>query len=722
MGLDHFDVVVFIKCGGDPFEKLAAIYREPLPPSLHAEIVASAVLMDVPKIVSVWEMIVAKLLGDFNMDRSYPSNEDSIETIVGLSPGVTYTFTGFDEWGDGWDENGWFEVIVTTVDGGPMEVDDVAGRRILGGPTTGQVEGSGGVARPFTMPAECGGVGECTVAIRIAAHRAGNEISWELRDTTDDSVVGYGPRSAPLYLGAMPSSEPSSGPCPGGSVCASNGQILVDLFVGELGSVVAWRWDRGFDPSCVWQTGPMSNQASAATGQGGAWSQVTPVVTTSATSLDGSWNTYRLIASLEPTAAEKLYSIYGTPESPMSVPAAFQAAAPFGANIAGVNPGFFALSAEAEFDSWLTVGVTRGSAGGLSALSSIGIPFASWTVDSGIETTAGSVFWLNPPDAPGGDVVVAQLTVGRGAAVTCAFGLMGTSPGGADDWQADNVLWTLAPPAPTPPPPPPPPSSGRVEVVSTSGVAGMTTVRLTITLSATQSNVYAMFGTGDTPMFFPPAYQVSPPFGADVGGINPAFFAFANNDQTGYAEFDSWLTIGVTDGSAPGAIAGSPGFDLGAWTETTGISETDAAIFYMDPSQGPSGSDIVMAQMTLSAADAASGSASALLQGRVAGSGEDWRDSAMWTWEVDAPPPTPPPSSSSESIAAASAAAIAAATRSLAPPPPPAPPPPSLAVEVGLTTSCGPLALPLPPLLPAGLPLPPLPPPPPPPMLLLLML
>lgn len=576
-------------------------------------------------------------LGDFNMDRSYPSNEDSIETIVGLSPGVTYTFTGFDEWGDGWDENGWFEVIVTTVDGGPMEADDVAGRRILGGPTTGQVEGSGGVARPFTMPAECGGVGECTVAIRIAAHRAGNEISWELRDTTDDSVVGYGPRSAPLYLGAMPSSEPSSGPCPGGSVCASNGQILVDLFVGELGSVVAWRWDRGFDPSCVWQTGPMSNQASAATGQGGAWSQVTPVVTTSATSLDGSWNTYRLIASLEPTAAEKLYSIYGTPESPMSVPAAFQAAAPFGANIAGVNPGFFALSAEAEFDSWLTVGVTRGSAGGLSALSSIGIPFASWTVDSGIETTAGSVFWLNPPDAPGGDVVVAQLTVGRGAAVTCAFGLMGTSPGGADDWQADNVLWTLAPPAPTPPPPPPPPSSGRVEVVSTSGVAGMTTVRLTITLSATQSNVYAMFGTGDTPMFFPPAYQVSPPFGADVGGINPAFFAFANNDQTGYAEFDSWLTIGVTDGSAAGSIAASPGFDIGSqWTADTPLSQTDGAIFFMEPGTAPGGTDpIVMAQLTLSAADAASGTATAGVQGWGVSQGtanDGWQMPVTWSW------------------------------------------------------------------------------------------
>ena len=110
-------------------------------------------------------------------------------------------------------------------------------------------------------------------------------------------------------------------------------------------------------------------------------------------------------------------------------------------------------------------------------------------------------------------------------------------------------------------------------------------------------------------MSFPPAFQEATPFGADIGGANPAFFAI-----TAGAEFDSWLTIGVTDGSMPGAISASPGFDLATWTESAGISQTNAAIFFMDPATmgANSGADpIVMAQMTVSAETAAGGTATA---------------------------------------------------------------------------------------------------------------
>jgi hypothetical protein len=173
--------------------------------------------------------------------------------------------------------------------------------------------------------------------------------------------------------------------------------------------------------------------------------------------------------------------------------------------------------------------------------------------------------------------------------------------------------------------------------VSTTGVTGMTTVQLYISLdAATQQNVYAMAGTDDTTMVFPPAYQVATPFGADIGGANPAFFPIANNAALGFAEFDSWLTIGVTDGSAPGAISASPGFDLARWTESAGLSETNAAIFYMDPATmgANSGVDaIVMAQMTVSAETVAGGgTATAQLQGRSAGGAEDWVLPVSWTW------------------------------------------------------------------------------------------
>ena len=48
-------------------------------------------------------------------------------------------------------------------------------------------------------------------------------------------------------------------------------------------------------------------------------------------------------------------------------------------------------------------------------------------------------------------------------------------------------------------------------VVSTTGISGQTTVRLTMTLPDGANNVYAMAGTADTTMTFPAAYQVVGP-------------------------------------------------------------------------------------------------------------------------------------------------------------------------------------------------------------------
>ena len=48
-------------------------------------------------------------------------------------------------------------------------------------------------------------------------------------------------------------------------------------------------------------------------------------------------------------------------------------------------------------------------------------------------------------------------------------------------------------------------------VVSTTGVSGQTTVKLTMTLPEGADNVYAMAGTADTTMAFPAAFQVDAP-------------------------------------------------------------------------------------------------------------------------------------------------------------------------------------------------------------------
>ena len=123
-----------------------------------------------------------------------------------------------------------------------------------------------------------------------------------------------------------------------------------------------------------------------------------------------------------------------------------QVGAPFGTDLGGVNPQFWALNADSQYDSWLTVGITQGCAGHLSdmpvlfallfgavffgetrrpllatrqrlgarmsedvlrsrrdsggALSSIGVDFANWGMDNGINCNDGAIFWMNPDDGP----------------------------------------------------------------------------------------------------------------------------------------------------------------------------------------------------------------------------------------------------------------------------------------------------------------------------------
>jgi hypothetical protein len=72
--------------------------------------------------------------------------------------------------------------------------------------------------------------------------------------------------------------------------------------------------------------------------------------------------TYNLSLRPKPGAdVGTIYTIYGDSRTQMAFPRCFQAAAPFGTDIGGVNPAFFAYSAAAASDSWLSVGVTGGT-------------------------------------------------------------------------------------------------------------------------------------------------------------------------------------------------------------------------------------------------------------------------------------------------------------------------------------------------------------------------
>jgi hypothetical protein len=111
-------------------------------------------------------------------------------------------------------------------------------------------------------------------------------------------------------------------------------------------------------------------------------------------------------------------------------------------------------------------------------------------------------------------------------------------------------------------------------------VEGYVTLRLMYTLSGEQRNVYAMSGTTGSSMRFPAAYQVATPFGVDVGGVPSAFFPFYDS------EFDSWLTVGLTDGNN-GDLALSPGFGIEVWTADSPFETDNGSVFWMSPDSGP---------------------------------------------------------------------------------------------------------------------------------------
>ena len=67
------------------------------------------------------------------------------------------------------------------------------------------------------------------------------------------------------------------------------------------------------------------------------------------------------------------------------------------------NPAFFAIMPDAEFDSFLTIGLD-GPSVVPGAISSVGIDFASWTESNGMNLLDGAVFFMDP-DRNSGDLI-----------------------------------------------------------------------------------------------------------------------------------------------------------------------------------------------------------------------------------------------------------------------------------------------------------------------------
>ena len=96
------------------------------------------------------------------------------------------------------------------------------------------------------------------------------------------------------------------------------------------------------------------------------------------------------------------------------------------------------------------------------------------------------------------------------------------------------------------------------------------------------------------------------------------------------AAFDSWLTVGITEGDANNQL-GIAGLtqQLKKWNEKTGIDATDGSVFWMDPNKSTAkgqGKPIVLAQLTVPSSYKGSAKMGIIGQVQNGKAGEKWRD------------------------------------------------------------------------------------------------
>jgi|EP01047_Picozoa_sp_COSAG01_P022465 hypothetical protein len=137
-----------------------------------------------------------------------------------------------------------------------------------------------------------------------------------------------------------------------------------------------------------------------------------------------------------------------------------------------------------------------------------------------------------------------------------------------------------------------------VEAAAASVDAAHVTYRLKVRLTGDARSVYSLFGTPGNALELPPALQVKPPLGSSVGGVDPMFFRYKPA-----AAFDSWITVGITDGDSKGALS-AIGLtkDFETWSENKGIRNSNCGVFWMNPSSTTATIDkgaAILAQLTV---------------------------------------------------------------------------------------------------------------------------
>jgi hypothetical protein len=130
-----------------------------------------------------------------------------------------------------------------------------------------------------------------------------------------------------------------------------------------------------------------------------------------------------------------------------------------------------------------------------------------------------------------------------------------------------------------------------VTVIKVDGATGYITYRLEVVTYANRS-IYAITGDAHVGMSFPPSFQ-SPSNGVNIGGVDPQKWTSSN-----LAQYDSWLTVGITDGNTQNNLM-STGIDFGSWSMRRGIRTKDGSVFLKDPSKAKVGVNVTIAQLSV---------------------------------------------------------------------------------------------------------------------------
>jgi hypothetical protein len=128
-----------------------------------------------------------------------------------------------------------------------------------------------------------------------------------------------------------------------------------------------------------------------------------------------------------------------------------------------------------------------------------------------------------------------------------------------------------------------------------NGIDDHTTYQLSLVVQENKNveNIFALFGNENYQMYIPKSYQIDGPFDSDLGGVSPSIISIFPD-----AYYDSWLTIGITDGDRENKLS-TVGMDFHNWDDNTPIITENGAVFLMDPTERVSDKEYIIGQLTL---------------------------------------------------------------------------------------------------------------------------